>query len=728
MALNTVSLPFGYYPDPTKGRPVFNGSIFIGEPDLDPTILANQKTITIRQEGVDTPSVPQPISTSAGGVPVFNGSPAEILVDGSYSMAVLNAQDAQVYYVASQNDADSFSDTDLRYGPIFATVAAMVAADPVSLDGVVVDLVVGMRVAIDDYATGNDSGIIFGRVVGPATGTADGGSFIDLANSNQFKQNFPTVINTKLFGDTAADSVDSYALFQAAFDYVGLTAGRDTVEISNGVRSISQQLRIYGNNRYVFGPNATLRRDYNTSPTGNALITVNGTPENIEIHGGIFDVNGTNFTTSANALGWIGGSNIKITGTTFLNVPDFHAIDIADSTGVYIDKCNFLGFSNPSAARDFSEAIQLDADIDNGGNDNFNIWVTNCIFGDNPDNTDPLMLPWPVAMGNHGANEGNFNRDVIFDSNVVTGATLAGVRVLNFSGASVTNNTFNDCVQGVLFEFKKKVAIGYDASANVSVIGNKFLEMTGSSVTNGTPGFTTANGNAKHSGITISNNTVRGSGVKPAFDVMWWQNSEITNNNIRSVDTGIQIRFCSQLATLGNQVVVSTTQGIFVRETGETDFSGQDLTNDIKVSGNHLNDIGLRAILVSGALLNIDVTDNKIVEPSTAGTVEGIRVDGGVDLVSVIGNTVTGTLFNTGISTPGNTRLTMTGNAVEIGTLGNAYANTSVDAVIDMFDDDTPEGRITAGIGSVFKRLNGGAGTSFYVKESGTGNTGWVAK
>jgi hypothetical protein len=109
MALNTVSLVFGYYPDPTQGRPVFNGSIFIGEPDLDPTILANQKTITIRQEGVDTPSVPQPISTSAGGVPVFNGSPAEILVEGSYSIAVLNAQDTQVYYVAEASTEGSYN-------------------------------------------------------------------------------------------------------------------------------------------------------------------------------------------------------------------------------------------------------------------------------------------------------------------------------------------------------------------------------------------------------------------------------------------------------------------------------------------------------------------------------------------------------------------------------------------------------------------------------------------
>lgn len=40
----------------------------------------------------------------------------------------------------------------------------------------------------------------------------------------------------------------------------------------------------------------------------------------------------------------------------------------------------------------------------------------------------------------------------------------------------------------------------------------------------------------------------------------------------------------------------------------------------------------------------------------------------------------------------------------------------------------TPEGSITASVGSLFLRLNGGTNTTLYVKESGTGNTGWVAK
>lgn len=40
----------------------------------------------------------------------------------------------------------------------------------------------------------------------------------------------------------------------------------------------------------------------------------------------------------------------------------------------------------------------------------------------------------------------------------------------------------------------------------------------------------------------------------------------------------------------------------------------------------------------------------------------------------------------------------------------------------------TPEGAVTAVVGSLYTRTNGGANTTLYVKESGSGNTGWVAK
>lgn len=40
----------------------------------------------------------------------------------------------------------------------------------------------------------------------------------------------------------------------------------------------------------------------------------------------------------------------------------------------------------------------------------------------------------------------------------------------------------------------------------------------------------------------------------------------------------------------------------------------------------------------------------------------------------------------------------------------------------------TPEGSIVAQVGSIHLRTDGGASTTFYVKETGVGNTGWVAK
>lgn len=51
-----------------------------------------------------------------------------------------------------------------------------------------------------------------------------------------------------------------------------------------------------------------------------------------------------------------------------------------------------------------------------------------------------------------------------------------------------------------------------------------------------------------------------------------------------------------------------------------------------------------------------------------------------------------------------------------------------INGILRYTGSGTPEGSITGPVGSIYQRTNGGAGTSFYVKESGTGNTGWVGK
>lgn len=40
----------------------------------------------------------------------------------------------------------------------------------------------------------------------------------------------------------------------------------------------------------------------------------------------------------------------------------------------------------------------------------------------------------------------------------------------------------------------------------------------------------------------------------------------------------------------------------------------------------------------------------------------------------------------------------------------------------------SPESVVAAPVGSLYTRLDGGVNTTLYVKESGTGNTGWVNK
>lgn len=88
----------GYYPLFDAGKPIANGFIYIGEVDTDPEVVSNQKQVTALQEDGSEVNIPQPIRTSVGGVPIYNGSPISIFVNGSYSTKVLNSDSSQIYY------------------------------------------------------------------------------------------------------------------------------------------------------------------------------------------------------------------------------------------------------------------------------------------------------------------------------------------------------------------------------------------------------------------------------------------------------------------------------------------------------------------------------------------------------------------------------------------------------------------------------------------------------
>lgn len=73
-------------------------------------------------------------------------------------------------------------------------------------------------------------------------------------------------------------------------------------------------------------------------------------------------------------------------------------------------------------------------------------------------------------------------------------------------------------------------------------------------------------------------------------------------------------------------------------------------------------------------------------------------------------------------------------NAFDNGISGHGWRDTYTNSVrtgtgttLETSGIGTPEGVITAVVGSMFRRIDGAAGTRLYWKNTGTGNTGWVA-
>ena len=107
--MSTVNFPIIYIPDPVKGRPIFNGQLYIGVIDLDPKIPASQEQVFFVQENGDLIAASQPIVLSAGGVPVYNGTPVTLYVAGEYSMRIDDKLGAQIYYIARTSSTGSDS-------------------------------------------------------------------------------------------------------------------------------------------------------------------------------------------------------------------------------------------------------------------------------------------------------------------------------------------------------------------------------------------------------------------------------------------------------------------------------------------------------------------------------------------------------------------------------------------------------------------------------------------
>lgn len=79
-----------------------------------------------------------------------------------------------------------------------------------------------------------------------------------------------------------------------------------------------------------------------------------------------------------------------------------------------------------------------------------------------------------------------------------------------------------------------------------------------------------------------------------------------------------------------------------------------------------------------------------------------------------------------GFTTDGVSEMDLGANALGTGILGLVNTAGGGKATVRT-GTGSPEGVVTATVGSLFSRQDGGAGTSLYVKQTGSGNTGWSA-
>lgn len=192
--------------------------------------------------------------------------------------------------------------------------------------------------------------------------------------------------------------------------------------------------------------------------------------------------------------------------------------------------------------------------------------------------------------------------------------------------------------------------------------------------------------------------------------------------------------------TDGGRILVDSADGLATTSRfGVANDSSKLVTINYSGTGN-------RAMDLSGD--SIDVTQND--GTSTKNTLK-VQATGGGVVFGVTGVTNSAIEW-TGVSTGTDRRLSLYGNAIQV--VQNSSSGTAQNLALQFSGGDvvvgsststglrlrsssgaaifsgtgSPEAAVTAPVGSLFLRTDGGAGSTLYVKESGTGNTGWAAK
>lgn len=208
MSLNFVSNPYPYYNARNQGKPIFNGKIYVGVPDLDPTIVANQLPLTAKQQDGTKVPIAQPVSTNSGGYAVdSSGSLVVLLVDGNYSIRINDNKGQLALEQANVNDG-----------------VPLTAEGGVGRVNTVVDLRLleptddGQSIFLVGYTVeGLGSGDLYAILNDPSPD--NGGTKFKTPEGNSWNRPDEFGVNVQWFGAIGDGTINDSPAIQAAEDY-----------------------------------------------------------------------------------------------------------------------------------------------------------------------------------------------------------------------------------------------------------------------------------------------------------------------------------------------------------------------------------------------------------------------------------------------------------------------------------------------------------------------------
>jgi hypothetical protein len=539
-------------------------------------------------------------------------------------------------------------------------------------------------------------------------------------------------VSVKDFGAVGDGVADDTAEIQAAVNSLG--NGGD-VYFPAGTYLISATITLSGaNTALVFAKGAKL---IYTSPT---LTAVDLAAARCEVRGGtieapaVFDASNAGITYSVVK---ISAENCSILNVDMVNVPRVGIWFKEGGNGI-VSGCRIDGGTSDTFFNG-TNTVHFGILIDPPGTGSQGVYVINgniikrCVQG--------------AGSGNTGSS--SFEQGVTVSGNVFElcwnhGWYSSGLA----NGSTISANSFVGCQIPVAVTGNDHVIVGN--SLTVQTTGTGIItdnEVTGISLRDPVRCVVTGNvikGEGVEGGVVIAfDDNVEVPGANKVTDNICSNNTiQITNSSVAGV---VAIRFIGNSTVVSNNIISNNTISVPVRD-NDAIISLQGAAGS---KNNNISDnvVCMTRVQTSTFVQAVNLAYTKIENNSfeLAADAAALRVLIGISLVSCSYTAVNNNFFICTASWGANVnyRVLQEFTAATLNSAANnrVHFDTTKLAdsalflalntgpfLLDHAGAGTPEGAVIAGIGSIWRRTDGGAGTSFYVKESGTSNTGWVGK